>query len=446
MCGIIGIAEHSEAAAMAYLGLYAQQHRGQESAGIVSSDGSRFYAYGEMGYVRDVFSEKRLRGLCGQAAIGHTRYSTAGGNVPCNIQPLMVSCGYGPIATGHNGNLTNFLELRKELEAGGAIFQSSSDTEVILHLIARSKGSNILEALIEALKQVQGAYSLVLLNGSTLIGARDPYGFRPLCLGLLGGSYVLASETCAFDLIGARYVREIEPGEIVQIQGGNIVSTRALRAPWLARCVFEEVYFARPDSVVFGRTVWVSREVYGGILAKESPVDADVVVPVPDSGVPAAFGFSRESGIPLAFGLIRNHYVGRTFIEPKDGIRHFGVKVKLNPVRALLAGQRVVLVDDSIVRATTSPKIIKMVRDAGAAKVHVRISYPPFRFPCEFGIDIPEQKELIASSKSVEEIREYIGADSLAFLSVGGLFGSPSRESGEFCTRCCTGEYPIVCE
>jgi len=444
MCGIFGIAGHPEAVGMTYLGLYAQQHRGQEGCGIVSSDGGRLHAYRAMGYVRDVFSEERLRGLRGQVAIGHTRYSTAGGSVACNIQPLVAGCGYGPTAIGHNGNLTNFLTLRKELEAGGAIFQSSSDTEVILHLIAQPKAPNILEALVEALKQIQGAYSLVLLNGSTLIGARDPYGFRPLCLGLLNGSYVLASETCAFDLVGAKYVREIEPGEIVQIQGSNIVSTRVLEAPRLARCIFEEVYFARPDSLVFGRTGQVSREMFGRILAQESPVEADIVVPVPDSGVPAALGFSRESGIPFALALIRNHYVGRTFIEPEAGIRNFGVKVKLNPVRELLAGKRVVLVDDSIVRATTIPKIVRMVRDAGATEVHVRISYPPFRFSCEFGIDTPTQKELIASSKSVEEIRKHINADSLAFLSADGLFRD--RKQQEFCTRCCTGEYPILSE
>ena len=445
MCGIFGIANHSDASNMTHLGLYALQHRGQESTGISSSDGDQVYTHKEMGYVADVFSEEVLRRLKGTNAIGHTRYSTAGDSNEGNAQPIVVKTirNYGTVALVHNGNLINALSLREGLERQGAIFQSTSDSEVILHLLARSEADNLLDALGETLTQVQGAFSLLLLTRDAVIAVRDPNGFRPLNLGKLNGSYVLASETCAFDLIGAAYIREVEPGEIVLIRGEELKSVKALHAARLAKCIFEHVYFSRPDSVVFGRTVQTSRDLMGRILAQESPVDADIVVPIPDSGVSAAIGYSQESGIPFAFGLIRNHYVGRTFIEPKTKIRHFGVKVKLNPVKELLAGKRVVLIDDSIVRGTTSRKIVKMVRAAGAKEVHMRISCPPTVSPCFYGIDTPTKRELIASSHTVEEIAKYIEADSLAYLSLPGLVRAVGGKGNEFCNACYTGQYPI---
>jgi len=443
MCGIFGIANHSDASQMTYLGLYALQHRGQESMGISSSDGDQLYTHKSMGYVADVFSEEVISKLKGLNAIGHTRYSTAGDSNEGNAQPIVVKCTHGTIALVHNGNLINAVSLRERLELQGAIFQSTSDSEVILHLLARSEADSLLDGLAETLAQVQGAFSLLLLTEDSLIGVRDPNGFRPLNLGRINGSYVLASETCAFDLIGATYLREVEPGEIVLIRGGEMKSMKALTAPKLSKCIFEHVYFSRPDSIVFGRTVQTSRDLMGRILADESPVEADLVVPVPDSGVTAAIGYSQQSGIPFAFGLIRNHYVGRTFIEPKTKIRHFGVKVKLNPVKDLLTGKRVVLIDDSIVRGTTSRKIVKMVRAAGAKEVHMRISCPPTLSPCFYGIDTPTKKELIASSHTVEEICKYIEADSLGYLSLPGLIRSLGGKGSEFCTACYTGQYPI---
>jgi len=443
MCGIFGIANHSDASQMTYLGLYALQHRGQESTGMSSSDGEQVYTHKSMGYVADVFSEDVIAKLKGINAIGHTRYSTAGDSNEGNAQPIVVKCTYGTVALVHNGNLINAVSLREGLEQQGAIFQSTSDSEVILHLLARSEGDSLLDALGETLAQVQGAFSLLLLTEDSLIGIRDPNGFRPLNLGTVNGSYVLASETCAFDLIGATYLREVEPGEIVLIRGSEIQSVKALIAPKLSKCIFEHVYFSRPDSIVFGRTVQTSRDLMGRILAEESPVDADLVVPIPDSGVSAAIGYSQQSGIPFAFGLIRNHYVGRTFIEPKTKIRHFGVKVKLNPVKDLLAGKRVVLIDDSIVRGTTSRKIVKMVRAAGAKEVHMRISCPPTLSPCFYGIDTPTKKELIASSHTVEEICKYVEADSLGYLSLPGLIRAVGGRGNEFCTACYTGQYPI---
>ena len=397
-----------------------------------------------MGHVADVFRQETIARLEGFNAVGHTRYSTAGESAEGNAQPIVVkSSPYGPVALCHNGNLINALTLRAHLEQQGAIFQSTTDTEVILHLLARSQMGNILDALGETLSQLQGAFSLLLLTKDTLIGIRDPFGFRPLCLGKVSGSYALASESCAFDLINAQYVREIEPGEIVMIQGEQIQSVKAMHAPFQAKCIFEHVYFSRPDSMVFGRTVQSSRDRMGRTLAKENSVDADLIVPVPDSGVAAAVGYSQESGIPFAFGLIRNHYVGRTFIEPRISIRHFGVKVKLNPVRELLAGKRVILIDDSIVRGTTSRKIVKMVRAAGAAEVHMRISCPPTISPCFYGVDTPTKKELIASSHTVEEICKYIEADSLAYLSLGGLMRAVNAKPNEFCSACYTGRYPL---
>jgi amidophosphoribosyltransferase len=443
MCGIFGIANHSDAAQMTYLGLYALQHRGQESTGISCSDGDQVHTHKAMGYVSDTFTEDVIDRLEGVNAIGHTRYSTAGDSNEGNAQPIVVNCRYGTVALVHNGNLINALSLRERLEEDGAIFQSTSDSEVILHLLTRSEADDIFGALGETLSQVQGAFSLLLLTKDSLIAVRDPNGFRPLNMGKLNGSYVFGSETCAFDLIGATYVREVEPGEIVQIRGEELKSIKALHAPRLAKCIFEHVYFSRPDSTVFGRSVQASRDLMGRILAQENPVDADLVVPIPDSGVAAAIGYSHESGIPFAAGLIRNHYVGRTFIEPKTKIRNLGVKVKLNPVRELLAGKRVILIDDSIVRGTTSRKIVKMVRAAGAKEVHMRISCPPTLSPCFYGIDTPTKKELIASSHTVEEIGKYIEADSLGYLSLQGLIRAVGGKGNEFCTACYTGQYPI---
>ena len=446
MCGIFGVSNHTEASKLTYLGLYALQHRGQESTGIASSDGLQVHSYKAMGHVADVYTEQVLRELPGHDAIGHTRYSTAGDSSDRNAQPIKVNCSYGNVALCHNGNLINAHTLRQELEQQGAIFQSTSDSEVILHLLARAESDTFVEALAKSLSKVQGAYSLLLLNEGTLIGARDPLGFRPLCLGRLNGSYVMASETCAFDLINATYIREVEPGEIVVIRDGELLSLKTPRPAQQSKCIFEHVYFSRPDSVVFGRTVQRSRDLMGQILAEEQPADADIVIPIPDSGVTAAIGYSRRSGIPFAFGLIRNHYVGRTFIEPKTAIRHFGVKVKLNPVRELLKGKRVVMIDDSIVRGTTSRKIVKMVRAAGATEIHMRISCPPTVSPCFYGIDTPTKKELIASSHSVEEIRKYIEADSLGYLSLAGLLRAVESSSSEYCTACYTGQYPIEFE
>src|SRR5437773_9200634 len=443
MCGIFGIANHTDASSMAHLGLYALQHRGQESTGISSSDGYQVHTHKAMGYVADVFSEDVMAKLKGVNAIGHTRYSTAGDSSEGNAQPIVVKCTYGTVALVHNGNLINAVSLRESLEHQGSIFQSTSDSEVILHLLARSQAGTLLDALGETLAQVQGAFSLLLLTEDALIGVRDPNGFRPLNIGKVNGSYVLGSETCAFDLIGAAYVREVEPGEIVQIRGEELKSVKAPSAPRLAKCIFEHVYFSRPDSIVFGRTVQTSRTLMGKILAEENPVDADLVVPIPDSGVAAAIGYSEQSGIPFAFGLIRNHYVGRTFIEPKSNIRHFGVKVKLNPVKEQLAGKRLILIDDSIVRGTTSRKIVKLVRAAGAKEVHMRISCPPTISPCFYGIDTPTKKELIASSHTVDEICKYIEADSLAYLSLSGLMRAVGAKPNEFCSACYTGKYPL---
>jgi amidophosphoribosyltransferase len=440
-CGIFGIGSHSEAARIVYLGIYALQHRGQESAGIVSSDGKHLHIEKGMGYVADIFSESRLERLQGNSALGHVRYSTAGESASWNAQPILVDCWRGPIALAHNGNLTNASYLKHELERDGAIFHSTSDSEVFLHLISRSRRRTLQEAFVEALRTVQGAYSLLLLTPEYMLAARDPHGFRPLCLGRVGGSYVVASETCAFDLINAEYVREIEPGEVVRIEGSSLESQMPLPKEKSAHCVFEHIYFSRPDSLVFGRTVNTSRREMGRYLAREHGVEADVVVPVPDSGVSAAIGYSQESGLPLEFGLIRNHYVGRTFIEPKQSIRNFGVKVKLNPVREILRGRRIVLVDDSIVRGTTSKKIVSIIRAAGAKEIHMRITAPPIIAPCYYGIDIPTRRELIASSKSVEEIRKFIGADSLGYLSLEAVLRAV-EDNKNYCAACFTNNYP----
>ena len=440
-CGIFGIVSHPEAARIAYLGIYALQHRGQESAGIVSSDRKKLHIEKGMGYVADVFSESRLERLRGDSALGHVRYSTAGESASWNAQPILIDCWRGPIALAHNGNLTNAAYLKHELERDGAIFHSTSDSEVILHLISRSRRRTLQEAFVEALRMIQGAFSLLLLTPEYLLAARDPHGFRPLCFGRVNGSYVVASETCAFDLINAEYIRDIEPGEVLRIEENSLDSQSPLPKEKPAFCIFEHIYFSRPDSLVFGRTVNASRREMGKYLAREHAVEADVVVPVPDSGVSAAIGYSQASGIPLEFGLIRNHYVGRTFIEPKQSIRNFGVKVKLNPVREILRGKRIVLVDDSIVRGTTSRKIVHIIRAAGAKEIHMRITAPPIIAPCYYGIDIPTRHELIASTKSVEEIRKFIGADSLGYLSLEAVLRSV-EDRKQYCSACFTDHYP----
>jgi len=442
MCGIFGIDGTADAANLTYLGLYALQHRGQESTGIVSWDGRQLHLERGMGHVSDVFKEEVMARLPGSRALGHTRYSTAGSSVVANAQPIVVKTSMGPVGIVHNGNLTNPAEIRERLEQDGSIFQTTSDTEVILHLMARKPRPDIVESFMLALEEVRGAYSLLLNTDTCLIAARDPHGFRPLVLGDLDGFPCFASESCAFDLLGARAVRELEPGEVIVSRNGRLESFHLPKAP-PARCIFEHVYFARPDSRVFGDPVSQSRLKMGARLAREAPAAADIVVPVPDSGLFAAMGYSRESGLPLEFGLVRNHYVGRTFIEPKQSIRNFGVKIKLNPVRDLLEGKRVVLVDDSIVRGTTSRKIVRMIREGGAAEVHLRISAPPTQWPCHYGIDTPTREELIAAHHSIEEIRQYIEADSLAYLSLEGMLASVSGPAGSYCTACWTGDYPV---
>jgi len=444
-CGLFGIVGHPEAVHLTYMGLYALQHRGQESAGIVASDGEQLRMEKGMGLVNDVFTESRLERLSGTRAVGHVRYSTAGETVETNAQPYLIECHRGPIAVGHNGNLVNAAILRQELEAAGSIFQSTSDTEVILHLYARSHRERLEDAIAASLSKVMGAFSLLFLTPDALVAARDPWGFRPLVLGRLEGATVVASETCALDLIDAEYVRDIEPGEILVADREGVRSFRPFPPEPTAHCIFEHVYFARPDSLVFGRTVLESRLLLGRQLAREAPADADVVVPVPDSGMGAALGYARESGLPFEWGLIRNHYVGRTFIQPRQSIRSVGVKIKLNPVQQVLKGRRVVLIDDSIVRGTTSRKLVRMVREAGAREVHVRISCPPTTGPCYYGIDTPLSSELIAASHTVEEIERYIEADSLAYLTHDGLLASVDDAEGRrHCTACFSRRYPVA--
>jgi amidophosphoribosyltransferase len=447
-CGVFAVYGHPEAANLAHLGLHALQHRGQESAGISSSDGKEIYTHKAMGHVAEIFTASVLNGLPGYMAIGHTRYSTAGDSLLNNAQPFPVTCNKGHISVAHNGNITNAMELRKELEDHGSIFQATSDTEVILHLVARSNQRTVPEALREALMLLDGAFSLVVVANDSIIVARDPHGFRPLAIGRMnlskGPVYVFASETCAFDLIDAHHVGDVEPGEMV-IAGPDGLTREFYTLPARpSQCVFEHVYFSRPDSTVFGLPVQQSREMMGRLLAEELPVEADVVVPIPDSGVAAALGYAHASGIPFRHGLIRNHYVGRTFIEPSQAIRDFGVRLKLNPVRDILAGKSVILVDDSLVRGTTSQKIVRMVRNAGAREVHLRISCPPTISPCFYGVDTPTKRELIAANQSVEEIRQFIDCDTLAYLSLEKLqlavhdIGAESH----FCYACYTGDYP----
>jgi amidophosphoribosyltransferase len=456
-CGVFGIYAPGtglDAANFTYLGLHALQHRGQESAGIVASDGKTLHVHRGMGLVADIFTADVLERLKGGTAIGHVRYSTAGASHLKNAQPIAIQYSGGALAVAHNGNLVNAELLRHDLEAAGSIFQTTSDTEVVVHLMARARtefrpGSpeHLKAALRQALGKVAGAYSLVLLTEKALVGVRDPMGFRPLVLGRLKESYVLASETTALDLIEAEYLREVEPGELIVVDETGFHSERLFpdEAPLsrTGRCVFEHIYFARPDSVLFGKSVYAARTAFGGRLAREHPVEADLVVPVPDSGVPAAIGYANESGIPFAMGLVRSHYVGRTFIEPAQSIRHFGVKLKLNAVKDMLKGKRLVVVDDSVVRGTTSRKIVKMLRAAGASEIHMRISSPPTSWPCYYGIDTPTRQELIASSHSTDEIARYITADSLGYLSLPGLYEALGEDRRRFCDACFSGEYLI---
>ena len=442
-CGIFGIFDHPEASHLTYLGLYALQHRGQESAGIITCDEGEPKSHRSMGLVADAFDPDTLRALSGNSAVGHVRYSTTGSSLLKNAQPFLAQRRKGFMAVAHNGNLVNARPLKEKLESQGSIFQSTMDSEIFVHLIARSKKSGYLDKTIQALSQVRGAYSLVLLTEDGLIGARDPHGFRPLCLGRLNGSFVLASETCALDLVQARYINDIHPGEVVMIDKHGLHSEKPFPKPKAAFCIFEYIYFARPDSNIFGENVYLVRKKLGARLAEEAPAEADFVMPIPDSGNYAALGFAAKLGLPFEMGMIRNHYVGRTFIQPSQSVRDFGVKIKLNPVKDLLRGKRVVVIEDSIVRGTTSRTRIRALRDAGVKEVHMRVSCPPHRFPCHYGIDFPTREELIASSRSVEEIRKFIGLDSLAYLSLDGMVAAMPQPSKSFCLACYSGKYPV---
>lgn len=442
-CGIFAVYNHPKAANLAYLGLYNLQHRGQESSGIASSDGEHIYRYAAMGKVVEIFTEEHIKNLKGSIAVGHNRYSTTGSSFLRNAQPLRVHSVLGPIVLAHNGNLVNYASLRRTLEKEGAIFQTSIDSEVIVHLMARSHLTNFLDALIYALKAIKGAYSMLVMNENSIYAVRDPHGFRPLVLGKLGNAVVLASETCAFDIINAEYIREIEPGEMIEISPSGIKSYFPLAHAKSSLCVFEYIYFSRPDSIIFGQSVHEMRLRLGAMLAEQAPADADIVVPIPDSSVCAALGYSRASGIPYEMGMIRSHYIGRTFIEPEQRIRDFGVKIKFNVVRSAIEGKRIVVVDDSIMRGTTMRKIIKMFRNAGAKEIHVRISAPPTLFPCFYGIDIPTRAELIASTHTIEEIQKYLRVDSLSYMSIETMLQSIDVHHGKFCTACFDGNYPI---
>ena len=443
MCGIVGIFGHPEAAKLSYLGLYALQHRGQESAGIVSAEGPSLTRRGGMGHVADVFSREVIEELRGPVAIGHVRYSTSGDSNPANAQPFLLRHHRGPIAVAHNGNLVDAAQIRSELEADGAIFQTTTDTEVLLHLVARSKVPDVVDAIVEAVRQVRGAFSLLFLVPGRLVAVRDPMGFRPLSIGKVDGAWVVASESCAFDLLGAEKVRDLERGEVVVIDVGGLHSFKPFAPARPAPCAFEHVYFARPDSTIFGQSVQAVRKRLGAALWKEQPATADLIVPVPDSGTFAGLGYAAAASIPFELGLVRNHYVGRTFIEPSQQIRNFGVRVKLNPVRETLAGRRIVLIDDSLVRGTTSQKIVQMCRDAGAKEVHLRISCPPTVGPCYYGIDTPRRDELIATRKSVEEIRRFVGAESLGYLSLKGMMEAIGGDPDHYCTACWTDQHPV---
>jgi amidophosphoribosyltransferase len=446
-CGVFGIHGHPEASNMTYLGLYALQHRGQESAGIASADGEVITFHKEMGLVADIFSEEILARLPGPIAIGHVRYSTTGSSELKNAQPVVVDFESGSIAVAHNGNLVNAHEIKRELEVSGSIFQSTMDTEVIVHLIARSRKERIEDRIVDALNQVRGAYSLLFMTRDRLIGVRDPHGIRPLALGRTkGNATVICSESCALDLIEAEFLREVEPGEMVVVDPRGVQSYKPFLPAVERFCIFEHVYFARPDSILGGRSIYEVRKELGRQLARECPANADIVIPVPDSGVPAALGFSEAAGLPFEMGLIRNHYVGRTFIEPQQSIRHFGVKIKLNAVRDVVAGRRVVVVDDSIVRGTTGRKIIKMIRGAGAKEIHVRISSPPTCYPCFYGIDTPLRRDLIAATHTLDEINTYLTSDSMAYLSMQGLHACVPNGKTTYCDACFSGSYTVPLE
>ena len=443
-CGVVGVYGHPEAANLVYLGLYALQHRGQESAGIVASTHSKMHLELGMGLVADIFDPGRLMKLPGPLAIGHNRYSTAGKSELVNAQPCMINYAEGSLALAHNGNLVNAQTVRKGLANKGAIFQSTNDSEVIVHLMAQAKSGSFVDRAAEALSQVSGAYSLALMTENELLAARDPRGFRPLCLGKLDGAYIIASETCVMDLIEAEFIREVEPGELILINENGLQSFFPFKKEETKHCVFEHIYFARPDSSLFGEHVYVARKEMGKAMAQESPADVDLIVPVPDSGVVSAMGFAEESKIPFEMGLIRNHYVGRTFIEPQSQIRHFGVKLKLNAVKNLIEGKRLAIIDDSIVRGTTSRKIVKMLLEAGAKEVHLRISSPPILYSCFYGIDTPNKEELIAHTHSLEETRQYLGANSLSYLSINKMLEVLQNGKNKFCSACFDGNYPVA--
>ncbi|MCG2705516.1 MAG: amidophosphoribosyltransferase [Candidatus Omnitrophica bacterium] len=445
MCGIFGIAGHKEAARLTYLGLYALQHRGEESAGIFSYDGKKVRHHKGMGLVGEVFDEEKIRSLRGSLAIGHVRYSTTGSSHVSNIQPFLVNHMRGHIAIAHNGNLTNVLNLKRAMEEKGSIFQTSMDSEIIAHLLARANKKDYKENIVWALSHLEGAYSLVLMMNDVLVGARDPYGWRPLCLGKVDGAYVLASETCALDLIRAKYVREVEPGEILFITKDGLESIKPFPKKKTAMCIFEYIYFARPDSNIFGKNVYLTRRQLGANLARECPAGkkCDFIMPIPDSGNHAALGFAEVAKIPYGVGIIRNHYIGRTFIQPSQHLRDFSVKVKLNPIKDVLKDKRVTVVEDSIVRGTTSRGREKALREAGAKEIHMRISSPPIKFPCYYGIDFPTKRELIASNRSVKEIGEFIGVDSLGYISLEGMLNAMLLPKDSFCVACFTGDYPL---
>lgn len=442
-CGVVGVYGHPEAANLVYLGLYALQHRGQESAGIVASTHSKMHLELGMGLVADIFDPGRLMKLPGPLAIGHNRYSTAGKSELVNAQPCMINYAEGSLALAHNGNLVNAQTIRKSLASKGAIFQSTNDSEVIVHLMAQAKSASFVDRAAEALRQVSGAYSLVLMTENELLAARDPRGFRPLCLGKLEGAYIVASETCVMDLIEAEFIREIEPGELILINENGLQSFFPFKKEETKHCVFEHIYFARPDSFLFGEHVYMARKEMGKAMAQESPADVDLIVPVPDSGVVSAMGFAEESNIPFEMGLIRNHYVGRTFIEPQSQIRNFGVKLKLNAVKNLIEGKRLAIIDDSIVRGTTSRKIVKMLLESGAKEVHLRISSPPILHSCFYGIDTPNKEELIAHTNTLEETRQYLGANSLSYLSINKMLEVLQNGKNKFCSACFDGNYPV---
>lgn len=449
-CGVFGVFNHEEAATLVALGLHALQHRGQEATGIVSVDGKQYFAHRGLGLVDDIFNDAAtIANLKGNAAVGHNRYATTGGAGLRNVQPLYADLAFGGFTVAHNGDLTNASKLRKELTAQGSIFQSTGDTETIIHLVALSRKANVFDRVVDALKQIEGAYSLIIHAEGKMMGVRDPNGFRPLVLGRLDSAYILASETCALDIIGAEFVRDIEPGELVVITEQGIQSHRPLVAANHSFCIFEYIYFARPDSIIEGKSVYDKRKNIGVVLAQEAPCDVDLVVPVPDSGVPAAIGYAQATGIPFELGIIRNHYVGRTFIEPTQKIRHLGVKRKHNANRGLVDGKRIVLVDDSIVRGTTSKKIVEMMRAAGAKEVHMRIACPPTKHSCYYGIDTPTSAELLASNHTIDEMAKFIGVDSLSFISEDGLYRAMGEEgrnakTPQYCDACFTGDYPVA--